>query len=825
MTQFPPPIEHSNATILLVEDNPVNIQVMMDVLEISGFDTLVCRDGESAVTKAASAKPSIILLDVLLPGIDGLETCTRLKSSEATQDIPIIFLSKLTAPEDIIRGLEAGAVDYVAKPVNYSELLARIGTHLKLRELSKMLERQNAQLKAEIEARATAELALKRWAIQLRDHNKVLIDLAKDPALYQGDLTTALDDISRATTRTLEVDRVSTYTYNADKTELECIHVFDAMGSSASFPRPIIRAVQYPQFFAALAKNEPIVVENILVDPILKTLAIDILDPLDIKALLLAPIALSRKVLGVLTLELTRENRQWRAAEENFARSVADLVSLGIEAQDRKHFEIELKRAKEAAEAAHRAKSAFLANMSHELRTPLNAILGFTQLLARDPDSGIQAQLNVINRSGEHLLNLINDILDMSKIEAGKVTLNPSSFDLYAFLDTLENLLVVRARAKNLLFRVSRTPRLPRCICTDESKLRQVLMNLIGNALKFTQHGHVILTVSHRDDTTPGLHTNQKVIRFEVEDTGPGISSEELSQLFSPFTQASAGKFSSEGTGLGLPISQKFVELLGGDIGVHSVLGQGSNFHFTIRAELAELPAGPLAEQPQTVVALAPDQPVYRILVVEDDSANRHLLKQLLHPLGFDVRTATHGQEGVECWRRWDPHLIWMNIRLPVMDGLQATKLIRSTAGSRRTIIIALTASIFEEDRDWILSAGCDDFVRKPFQASVIFEMMARFLGVRYTYALSPHTDPSCSEPQNLTHQSFDGISQAWLDRVHQAAILGQAKTLQCLINELPPDYGSLAKVLRVKVQTYDFEDIVSLVRPENPILSSQYSQ
>ena len=468
------------------------------------------------------------------------------------------------------------------------------------------------------------------------------------------------------------------------------------------------------------------------------------------------------------------------------------------------------------AELANKAKSTFLANMSHELRTPLNAILGFTQIMQRDR-AATQKQLenlSIINRSSEHLLALINDVLDMSKIEAGRIALNSSSFNLDVLLNNTEEMLEFVAEAKELRLLFDKHPDLPQYIRTDERKLRQVLINLLNNALKFTTEGGVTLRV--KSDAADIYH-----LVFEIEDTGAGIAPEELDTLFEAFTQTETGRNSEEGTGLGLPISRKFVQLMGGDVAVSSQLGVGTVFKFDIAAE------PPLKEELQSqkqikqVVGLEPNQPSYRILVVDDRWENRQIVLQLLQPIGFEVQEATNGKEAIAIWEQWQPHLIWMDMRMPVMNGYEATEYIKSQLKGQTTYIIALTASTFEEERAIVLSAGCDDFVRKPFRETVLFDTMAQYLGVKYVYADNQKLE-AIKPNFDLKPDALEIMPSDWLTQLQQAASELDEDVIFELLTQIPDEHTLLAQTLQNKVSDFDFEDIVNLVEQTAKISSNQ---
>ncbi|MEL6500230.1 MAG: ammonium transporter [Cyanobacteria bacterium J06623_1] len=520
--------------------------------------------------------------------------------------------------------------------------------------------------------------------------------------------------------------------------------------------------------------------------------------------------------------EIGQVAKHYNRVIDSLAASTQQLQRFNVELEQKvKQRTTELSTAKEKAEVANQAKSNFIANMSHELRTPLNAILGFAQLMARNqslpPEE--QRQIGIINRSGEHLLALINNILDLAKIEAEKQDLILSQFDLHTLLEDLAQMFSLKAASQNLQLYLEIAPTTPQSIRADRVKLRQVLINLLNNAVKFTPQGEIVVRVLPSSEITPDLAPvgSEIALTFEVEDTGVGIAPEELELLFEPFSQTQSGRESRSGTGLGLTISRNFVQLMGGELMVESAVERGSIFRFEIVAQ-AVAPESIMPSPSHSLIAalLDPQQPQPKILIVDDQECNRELLVQLLKPIGFDLSTAINGREAISLWKAWQPDLILMDLRMPDLDGAAAIETIKndcSANNKQNPKIIVLTASALETERIKIMALGCDDFMRKPFKTDELLMMMAKHLGVCYTCA-EADTAELTVVAQAIDNYDLERISEDLLRSLQQSIMEIDLDKIERAINNIKQENASVAQAIEQHIGNFEYEYILNLLPP-----------
>ena len=574
-----------------------------------------------------------------------------------------------------------------------------------------------------------------------------------------------------------------------------------------------------------MQSDKPWYVSDITQDALLKHLP-DAFEGINVRALANVRTTYQGHINGIISVSHTSVHN-WTNEELELLEAVAAQVGIALaqakllENQRRNLAQLAqsneaLSSAKQMAERANKAKSEFLANMSHELRTPLNAIIGFTQLLQKS--DGLSAQdheyLQTIQRSGTHLLELINDVLELSKVEAGRAQLEEHAFDLRYMLKLLENLFAQAARNKNLSFHMQVQENVPQMVRTDERKLKQVLMNLLSNAVKFTEQGSVYLRVFIKDDSL-----TRSILEIEVEDTGVGIAPEEFSLLFNSFTQTSSGQISQQGTGLGLAIAYQFVNLMNGTISVTSHVNQGSLFKVQLPVNLLHEDRSslkPAHALPMRAACVKAHPERNRVLIVEDLADNRMLLRQLLEPLGFIVQEAVNGFEALNLIPAWLPNIVLMDMKMPVMDGYEATRRICDLNLSTRPYLIAVTASAFEEDRQRILQAGCNDFLRKPFKEDELIQKLTDFLEVIHVPDVTPN-DSSEAVPEPALVVS-EAIPEDWLDEFAVATQRLDTGYMQTLIDALAPQDKQLSHQLGQLLAEYKFEQVLAWIEAERAL-------
>jgi two-component system sensor histidine kinase/response regulator len=683
--------ELQEQTVLIVDDAPANLGVIEDYLDAYNFEIVVARDGEKGIAIAHSIQPDLILLDVMMPGIDGFETCRRLKADESTQNIPVIFMTALNNIEDKLKGFEAGGVDYLIKPLQEQEVLARVQTHLALRNMQKELEAKNLKLQQKIRECQLAEETIK----QQNEFLNNVIESLSDP-FYVINVADYSIAIANSAAHKLSGHSKLTTCHAVGSHQKTLCDGFDA----------------HCPLKSVLETKKPVIVEQIHFD----------------------------KAGHARHFELH--------AFPVFNRKgyVIQMIEYAIDITERKRAAAELQKTKKSAETANCAKSEFLANMSHEIRTPMSAIIGFTKLALETEDINKQREyLTYIDTSSQSLLGIINDILDFSKIEAGKLDMESITFSLDEVSKKLSNLLSTKVKEKELALCIDINKNTPRYLLGDPLRLGQILTNLTTNAIKFTQEG----VISIKIDKVAALENERIKLHFSVQDTGLGISQEVMPHLFDAFTQADGSTTRQfGGTGLGLAICKHLVQMMGGDIWVESQLGKGSAFHFTAVFAIQAEPIEPYEKIPlpekSSLKTKTNNIKGACILLVEDNIFNQKVAQEIMEKKELVISIAKNGKEALRMVADSDFDAVLMDIQMPEMDGYEATQLIRKKPKYNQLPIIAMTANAMSGDRDKCLAAGMDDYITKPIDAERLFTTLKKWIKID----IVPRTDLIYSEAE-----------------------------------------------------------------------------
>ena len=644
--------------------------------------------------------------------------------------------------------------------------------------------------------------------------------VATSSALFQAheeELDALITHILQVFGEFIDVDRVYLFLIDPARTHMSNTHEWAAPGINPEKDNlQGIPLAAFPQWMDSLARRKLVHIPEVAALPDSWSVEREILGAQGIQSLLALPVFSDGQLLGFSGFDAVRAHREWTSDEQNLLQIMSDNIGVAIhrfaQAQELRDASKRAVDLAQEAKQANEAKSTFLANMSHEIRTPMNAILGFAQILNRDLSMSPEHQSNLqtIIQSGEHLLALLNDILDMSKIESGQTRCQQKPFALTELLgDVLDSLLPLAER-KGLCLRLETIPPLPQTVIGDQGKLRQVLINLVGNAVKFTTRGEVLL----RTTASPVKDPNRRELRIEVCDTGPGIPADEIPKIFLPFQQATTG-VPTGGTGLGLPISRSFMEEMGGTLDVRSQVGHGSCFTCLLTIPFDTSPPSTARDNHEPLSGIVTPHGAPKILVVDDVETNRTMVRLLLGPVGFEVFEAENGAEAVRSIERVRPDAVLMDMRMPVMDGYEATAAIRKLPLGRTLPIIAVTASAFDGDEEGIRAIGVDGYIRKPFSPEELFDTLGHLLSLRYRRRPPARPETTSSPEGKAPPRQEDAPLSAVLVAKMLAAIEdGDMETLTDLLNQAEDAAPVTTARLRSLSEQYDYDRLqATLVR------------
>ncbi len=763
--------------ILIVEDESIIGMYLKSTLIQIGYDVVsVAISGEQALQQVKRTLPDLILMDINLPGdLDGIETAEHIRSAH---DLPIIYLTANSDDSFIERAKLTDPLGYLIKPVHAKELRVTIEMALYKHQMERSLKITNQHLEKEILERKRVEQELEKH----RGHLEVLVrgrTIELEVALNR--LRIVIETVGEGIT--LSDERGYFEVFNS-KMEQITGYTQEEANQSSNFLRLLYPQTQdYHQTLFGLQE-------------ILRNKGTR-----DIETTIIAKDG-SQKILLVSTSLIYDQNRMW------YLSAYRDITA-------RKRAEEELTKAKEAAEVANLAKSRFLANMSHELRTPLNAIMGYAQIF-KTADNLTDRQidgLETIRSSGDHLLRLINEVLDLSKVEAGKLELQRKEFHLPNFLAQIVKMMRIQAEQRNLVFLYTQDSDLPLWIYADEQRLSEILMNLLGNAIKFTDQGQINFRVKMMGKALNHISSHTVTIRFEVEDTGIGIAPERFEEIFLPFQQIAFRRSSTQGTGLGLTISRKFVEMMGGTLHVSSTVGQGSLFTFelTFPEILGVLPAE--HSHAPNILGYTGDRRT--ILVVDDHKENRAVVADRLTSIGFHVLEAEDGQECLDLALTHAPHAILLDLQMPAFDGFEVAQLIQTFPELRDVVVIAISASVYQEVRLQSLQSGCREFLAKPIHFPTLLECLRGYLHLEWIYQEHSDTSECGEQPANALPSEPVLLSPSVREKLLELAELGIAKTLLAELRTLETQdarFHPLAEHLRQFVKAYQFDQLIEFL-------------